>query len=405
MTQLTDPGAVCLHFGECGGCQYQDVARDEQLARKSAHLASLFGAHWTRPIPVEPSPIQWHYRNKVDLNFAGKFYDVPPPKDFVRETMLGYKRKGRWFDPLDIAECRIGPEGLSGLVDSVRAWYRRLGLTAYNTRNHSGFLKILLVRASQRTDDKMVVLVTQHGELDAGAFVDAVRRAYPATSIQWAQTGEGSVIAAADTLEVLHGAGTIDEELHIPGEDSVRKLRFRLSPFSFFQTNTLATEKLYAWVRNRVATGRPRVLYDLYGGSGGIALTCADFIEKAVSVEEVPEATQDGIHNAQVNGVENIEFVTDKVEKYLRHLAEKGPLPDNATVVADPPRAGLHPKALKRLPELAPRRLIYISCKPTVFTRDELPALLEQYAIEEVHAFDLFPHTEHVETVITLERK
>ncbi|MCL4216240.1 MAG: hypothetical protein KJ052_04440, partial [Candidatus Hydrogenedentes bacterium] len=265
--------------------------------------------------------------------------------------------------------------------------------------------KILLVRASQRTDDKMVVLVTQHGELDAGAFVDAVRRAYPATSIQWAQTGEGSVIAAADTLEVLHGAGTIDEELHIPGEDSVRKLRFRLSPFSFFQTNTLATEKLYAWVRNRVATGRPRVLYDLYGGSGGIALTCADFIEKAVSVEEVPEATQDGTHNAQVNGVENIEFVTDKVEKYLRHLAEKGPLPDDATVVADPPRAGLHPKALKRLLELAPRRLIYISCKPTVFTRDELPALLEQYAIEEVHAFDLFPHTEHVETVITLERK
>ncbi len=402
----TPSSQCCPYFGDCGGCHSQDVPYAEQLERKGAVLAELFEPFWDAPIPVVASPNIWNYRNRMDFSFARKQYPEPPPKGFQRETVLGFKRKGKWYWTLDLEECRIAPEGAGDLLEAVRGWARARNLTAFTSRSKDGFLRILLVRQGVRTGQCMVVLVTNEGELDADAFVEAVHGSFPATSIQHAVFRGAAEITAADELEVLEGTSVIEEELRIPDGSATRDLRFRVSPFSFFQTNTFATELLYGAIRDRVRELAPEVLYDLYGGGGGIALTCSDLADEVVSVESVAEATADGVHNAKRNTVGNVTFHTAKVEHYLRDaIAGPGALAANSAVIADPPRAGLHPKALRRLVTLAPPHLLYVACKPKVLASQDLPALVEAYRLVELEAFDLFPHTPHVEVLARFERR
>lgn len=397
--------ARCPHFGECGGCSIQNVPYPEQLAEKSRILGELFESFWPEPVPVEPSPLCWHYRNKLDLNFGRKHYPEPPPKDFPRETVLGFKRAGKWYWTLDIEECHIGPEGVDALLAAVRQWARERKLTAFSSKARDGFLRILLVREGKRSGERMVVLITNEGELDTEAFVQTVQASFPSHSIQRAVFTGRAEIAAADSITVLDGKPTIDEILHVPDGSQVRRLRFRLSPFSFFQTNTYATEKLYGFIRAWVKESRPRFLYDLYGGSGGIALSCSDRVDRVVSVESVEDASIDGTHNAEVNGADNVVFITQKVEDYLRDtLHAQKAFQETSLVVVDPPRAGLHPKALKRLVALNPPEIVYVSCKPSVLA-GEMPTLLAHYDLTAMQAVDLFPHTEHVELLARFKRK
>ncbi len=397
--------ARCLHFGECGGCSFQDLPYFDQLATKSDTLCALFEAHWSKQIPIEPSPDCWHYRNKLDLTFGRKHYPEPPPKDFPRETVLGFKRSGKWYWTLDIEECHIGPKGAESLLNAVRLWARERKLTAFSSKARDGFLRILLVREGKRTGERMVVLITNEGELDAESFVQAVQTSFPCQSIQHAVFTGRAEIAAADRIAVLDGKPTIDEVLEVPDGTETRKLRFRLSPFSFFQTNTYATEKLYGFIRSWVKESRPQFLYDLYGGSGGIALSCSDRVDRVVSVESVEDASVDGIHNAEVNSADNVVFITQEVEKYLRDtLHAQKAFQSNSLVIVDPPRAGLHPKALKRLIALNPPEIIYVSCKPTVLA-EEMTTFLAHYDLVNMQAVDLFPHTEHVELLARFKRK
>lgn len=402
--RIADSGAICPYFGDCGGCQTQDQPYEAQVAGKAAMVGELFSEYWTEPVEVTPSPIVWHYRNKVDPGFAPKRYDTPPPPGFVRDTSLGFKKKGRWFWPLDVEECRIATEGFGALLASVRSWYREKDYRAFDSRSGEGFLRCLLVRDTKRTKERMVALITSPGDFDVDSFVSAVQRVFPATSIYrgiFEGQAEGSMM---ERTELLHGAAAITEELHLETTSGVLPLRFRISPMSFFQTNPLATERLYAHIREWVETLKVRVLYDLYGGAGGIAFSCANLVEQVWSVENVPEASEDGRHNALVNGIENVEFITANVKDYLRHRIEGGGWEPDCAVVLDPPRAGLHPKALRRLMELAPPSILYVSCAPKNFAR-EMPAFLEDYRLTSLRAVDLFPHTRHVEVVASFDRK
>lgn len=397
----------CPHFGTCGGCQTQNLSYEQQLLNKARDLESLFGDCWQRPIPLEPSPAIWHYRNKVDPNFGGKHYPEPPPKGFQRETVVGFKPRGRWYGPLEIQECHIAPEGFSELLESVRGWVGIHGYQAFNTRAETGFLRVLLVRDAKHTGQRMVVLVTAEGQWDSQGFVECVQAAFPSDSVQQAVFRGKAQIAAADKLRLLHGAPEIIEELHIPDKDepNTRKLSFRISPFSFFQTNTLAAERLYGTIRAWVKQRPPRTLYDLYGGMGSIAFACADLVEHVHSVESVAEASEDGRHNAAINNISNVTFHTEKVKNYLRNLLfDTETLPEDAAVVVDPPRAGLHPKALRRLLQLAPSRILYVSCKPTMLAR-EMESFLEGYDVADMTAVDMFPHTRHVELLVQFERR
>lgn len=391
----------CRHFGECGGCAHQDVPYPAQVEQKQRALEALLGEYWHGPVPVEASPVVWHYRNKVDLVIGCKFYDEPPPKEFQREAVLGFKAKGRWFKPLEIHECRIGPEDTAPLFAAVREWIRQENLPPFDTRVKRGFLKALLVRCGVRTGERMVVLITAEGDFNRASFVEAVRKAWNPTTIQRGIYRGFAEVAQADEVETLYGPATIDEELHVP---QGRPLRFRLSPFSFFQTNTLATEQLYGALRDWVAQLSPPMVYDLYGGAGGIAFSCSDLVDHIDSVESVLSASDDGRHNAAVNGIVNVQFHTDKVEDYLRKVRDAGTFNSDATAIVDPPRAGMHPKALRRLMELRPAHLLYVSCKPSVLAA-ELPTLLETYRLVETRAVDLFPHTDHVELLARFERR
>ncbi|NIA13363.1 MAG: 23S rRNA (uracil(1939)-C(5))-methyltransferase RlmD [Nitrospiraceae bacterium] len=395
---------VCKHFRTCGGCRSQDVPYEEQVKAKGEALRALFAKFWDGPVEVEPSPTPWNYRNKVDFGFGLKRYPEPPPKDFERESVLGFKARGRWYWPLDIDECLIAPEGVGDLLGTVRAWMKDQDLKAFDSRSKQGFLRALLVREGKRTGDRMVVLITADGEFDKASFVEAVLSGFPATSIQWGINRGLADVAFADETEILHGAPTIDECLHVPTDAEPRELRFRLSPFSFFQTNTFATERLYGRIRQWVQDTGARTLYDLYGGGGGIALSCADLVDQIWSVENVQSASDDGRHNMQVNGVEHIEFLTNKVKNYLKDLLQgDGMAPDCAAVV-DPSRSGMTPKAMRRLIELRPPKILYVSCKPTVFAR-ELPQFLEAYRLDDLRAVDLFPHTDHVEALASFSLK
>ncbi|MDP7638435.1 MAG: 23S rRNA (uracil(1939)-C(5))-methyltransferase RlmD [Candidatus Hydrogenedentes bacterium] len=396
--RTTDTNALCPHFWICGGCASQDILYPEQLELKSAAIEELFSPYWDRRVETIASPAIWQYRNKVDLNFVRKRYDEPPPKDFVKETVLGFTRKGKWYWPLLVDECLIGPAGLGALLAAVRGWQQDVGLRAFDSRTRDGLLRALLVREGRRTGQKMVALITADGPIETGSFVEAVKGAFEATSIHRGVFHGLSQGSFADTLELLDGDKTIEEELRVPDGNGERRLRFQISPMSFFQTNTLGAEVLYGLIREWARAVSPRVLYDLYGGAGGIAFSCADLAQVIRSVENVETATADGVANAKRNGIDNVFFSTQKVKNYLLDVLNSGGMEASSAAVLDPPRSGMHPKAVKRLVECRPPRILYVSCNPKVFVR-ELPAFLEQYALTDMKAVDLFPHTPHVEVL------
>ncbi len=349
-----------------------------------------------------PSPDIWHYRNKVDPSFGRKWYPEPPSADFERESVLGFKCRGQWRRLLDIRECRIAPQGFDALVNVVRDWMHEHDLRTCDTRSHRGFLRCLLVRVGKRTGQRMVVLITSEGSFDQSrSFVDTVQAVFPSTLIARGISRRSVEGAFADELETLHGGDAIEERLEIADGEDRRSLRFHISPFGFFQTNSAAAERLYALVRRWVRAVAPRYVYDLYGGAGAIALTCADLVEHVWSVDNAPDTIDDGEHNVGMNQVENITFALEKVKNYLLVRLTEGGLPDGSAAIVDPSRAGVHPKALRRLIDLSPPDILYVSCNPGNLAR-ELPHFLKKYGLVDVRAVDLFPHTKHIEAVAWL---
>lgn len=395
--------ARCPHFGECGGCLHQDIDYQEQLRAKQAYLEALFAPFWPQPIRVTPSPEIWHYRNKVDFTFAPKHYPEPPPKGFARETVLGFKRRGQWFNPLEIETCLIGPRENDVLLRIAKEWINDEGLRAYDSRTREGTLKTLVLRQGRRTGERMVMIVTARENIDFSNLELRLADAFPVHSLFHGLHDGTADGAVPDEVVHLSGAKSITEELHIPDEDGERRLRFRISPLSFFQTNSLATEQLYALVRAHVRASAPRILYDLYGGSGGFALTCSDLVDEAVSVDIVADAVEDGRVNAALNAAANVSFHVAKAKNFLLTRLQEGGMGDESFCILDPARSGMTPKAVRRTIECDPAAVVYVSCNPKIFVR-ELPQFLERYRLESLQAVDLFPHTDHVETVALLRR-
>lgn len=415
----------CLHFGVCGGCAHQDLSYDEQLLEKQKALGTLFAPWWQEAIPVTPSPVRWHYRNKIDPSFAFKWYAEAPPKGFPRETVLGFKEKGKWRCPLELQECLIAPVGVEKLFPAIREWTAAQGLTAYHSRQNTGYLRHLLIRDGKRSGERMVMLITAPGKLpDEEGFVEAVQSSFPATSIYHGVFSGRGEVAFAEEAFLLHGKERIEERMAILSEEEWSPsaltvdtpeaflqqeekdrsfLHFQISPMSFFQTNPLAAERLYGAIRGWCQENPAPFLYDLYGGMGSIALHAADLYPRIISVEEVADASEDGRENTARNGVDHITFVTSTVQDIFKKKPLEGGLQAEADVIVDPPRSGLHPKALKGLVEWAPERLLYVSCNPARL-EDEMKVLTEVYRLESLRAFDLFPHTPHVEVMAAFQR-
>jgi 23S rRNA (uracil-5-)-methyltransferase RumA len=371
----------------------QDKPYDAQLdLKKDKVLAALAGIEGLPAASVLGAPDIWNYRNKMEFSFGDVYPPVPD-----KWLKLGMKPKGRWYEILDLQECRLPSPEAAKLLASVRAWAEREKVPPYNSHKKEGTLRHLVVREAKNRPERMALLVTTDGKIPKPSFIEAVQEAYPATTILLGSNAKASDTAISDSLEVLTGTGYITETLYFPDG----AVDYRISPHSFFQTNTKGTEALYgllrSWTRELPSTS---TVLDLYCGGGGIALSLAGAARKIVGVELNPSAVADAKANAERNGFKNCEFYCAAVELLLPALLDMRP----EAVVVDPPRAGLHAKAAATLLEMAPPLIFYVSCNPESLGRD-LKILGGKYAVERLVVVDLFPHTDHVETVVRLVRR
>ena len=405
------PNQTCKHFGVCGGCALLNLSYDEQVAKKQAKLQETLREFWPHEISVTKTDEPFYFRNKVELGFCHQVkwredYNKKDPANKTRplefEQALGFKYKGRFDRAVEISECLLFSEQLVPLLNALRAWAAAENLPYYDTRKHTGVLRHLLVREGKNTGEQIVVLFVTD-DFNEKTFVAAVESVLPNANIMAAVNTGLADTAAPESLRVLKGKDHIFEKIILTGENGTqeREVLFKLSPQSFFQTNTKTAQKMYSVVRGFVKKLAPKKIYDLYGGAGSFSLSCADLCEKSICVESVAPAIYNGIENAKLNGVKNVQFFCAKVEDFVKQQPiEK----KDALIILDPPRGGMHPKAAKAVAESGVENVLYISCNPVTLATD-LKILTQHYEILHVEAFDFFPHSEHIETFVQLKLK
>ena len=388
-----------------------DVPYAQQVARKTARVQELLKDFWSGDIPSTATDTPQFFRNKVELGFCRQpVWKEPFDKKVKRdktmplefEQCFGFKLKGRWDRAVDIDECYTFDEQMIPLVRAVRAWAKAENLEYYDHRKHTGILRHLMLRVGKNTGEQLVVLFVTD-DVPEKSFVSAVESVWPNANIMLAVNTSLADTAAPEMLRVLKGQDHICEKIILSSPDGKkeREVIFTLSPQAFFQTNTLTAQKMYSHVRGLVKEIAPKLIYDLYGGAGSFSLSCADLCEKSICVESVAPAVYNGIDNAKLNGVKNVQFFCAKVEDFVKQqpLEKK-----DALIIVDPPRSGMHPKAAKAVAESGVRKILYISCNPVTLAND-LRVLTEQYDVMAAETFDFFPHTEHIETLVQLKHK
>ena len=433
----------CVHFWTCGGCRLQHLDYPAQLAAKTAQVrdALVRLGHFPDP-PVEdcePSPDVYGYRNKMEYSFGDRRWldreemearwkreakvlrraaraqgDASGAKEAAggpakgsarrdgrtnrdRDFALGLHPRARWDRVIQLEECHLPEERSVEVLRHVQEATLRSRRGAYSTRTHQGYWRFLVVRQGVRTGQWLVDLITApsregHGEVEA--LARSLQAVFPdLTTITHTISSSKAAVATGEEHRVLYGPGYI--------EDQVGGLTFRLSPRAFFQTNTAAAERLYTMaVEAAGLTGTERI-FDVYCGTGTIALLLAASSAEVVGCEVVSEAVADARENAERNGITNARFVEGDAALLLREMAADGK-PD--VVVFDPPRAGLHPDARADLLNLLPERVVYVSCHAATLARDLREFVDGGYRLEQVRPIDLFPHTAHVESVARLTK-
>jgi 23S rRNA (uracil1939-C5)-methyltransferase len=388
-------GIRCEHEGGgCPGSPWQALRYEIQAERKHALLGDalrrLGGLEDFELEPFVPADPIWRYRNKMEYSYgpsAGEPADGSP-------VVLGFHSRGR-FDLIDDAhDCVLASERSNAVRNFVRDWSRDQGLSAYDRRTRTGFLRNLVIREGRRTGDLQVRVVTSEGEFDAEALAAALREEFPEASVLWTRTAALAEVTQGGETSVVTGVETLEEEL--------AGLRFRISPEAFFQTNTEMAEQLYGIAAEYAGLeGRERV-FDLYCGIGTLTLTLALRAAEVFGVDIVESAIADAIANAELNEIENAHFFAGDARHAIRPLHERAPRPD--VVVVDPPRAGLSKKVVRRLLELHARRIVYVSCNPTTLAPNARQIVDDGYRLVKVRGVDMFPHTPHLECVALLER-
>ena len=407
LLQVVEPSALevdsaCPHFGACGGCIYQMLPYEEQLKLKSGQVKKLMddaidGACEYEFLGIKPSPKQYEYRNKMEFSFGDEYKDGP--------LALGMHKRGSFYDIVTVTDCQIVDADFRAVLKATLKFFQEHGQKFYHRLSHEGYLRHLLVRKAAKTGEILIDLITT--TQDTGSSV----------------TEEELLQAWADVLCGLSLDGTIRGILHtrndsvadvvknegtdiLYGEDffyeELLGLRFKISPFSFFQTNSLGAEVLYSTARDFIKEQNSldgKTVFDLYSGTGTIAQMLAPVCKEVVGVEIVEEAVEAAKENAALNGLSNCRFIAGDVLKVLDEVLEK---PDY--IVLDPPRDGIHPKAITKIIDYGVENMIYISCKPTSLARDLEIFLAHGYTVGKICCVDMFAATPHAETICTLHK-
>ncbi|MCW8815765.1 MAG: 23S rRNA (uracil(1939)-C(5))-methyltransferase RlmD [Chlorobium sp.] len=400
---------VCPVFGVCGGCKWMHVGYDAQLRykQKKVHdaLVHIGGFQDIAVKPVLPAPDIMHYRNKVEFSCSSKRYLMPEElkmdhleksKDFA----LGFHAPGNFEKVLEIDTCYLAKESMNKALTVTREFALEEGLSPYAAREHTGFLRNLMLRYSEERGELMVNLVTSsYDSALMKAYRDRLLEALPGQTMTIVNnvTTRKNTVAVGEKEFLVHGEGVIKERL---GD-----LQFRISANSFFQTNTKQAEALYDGIMKMAGLRKDDTVYDLYCGTGTITLYLAERCRQAVGLEIVESSLSDAAENASRNGISNASFYRVDLKDFHTLLGTLEEFGFPRVIVTDPPRAGMHPKALKTMVRLQPETIVYVSCNPANLARDGKEICAANYRLEEVQPVDMFPHTSHIETLACFKRQ
>ncbi|MFT3885275.1 MAG: 23S rRNA (uracil(1939)-C(5))-methyltransferase RlmD [Flavobacteriales bacterium] len=399
----------CMHFGTCGGCKWQDLAYPMQLHYKRQQVVDNLERLGGLELPEVPgalaSPHLTHYRNKLEFTATSARWftkeELGTLGEITDRNALGFHIPQRFDKVFDVHTCWLQPDPSNAVRLFIREHATRHGLSFYDIRAHQGFLRNVTIRTTT-TGATMVLVAFGHEDTAAReSLLVAVRDAFPAlTALLWCINPKKNDTIWDLDVHTFHGADHVIEEL--PDGPGGKPLRFRIGPKTFFQTNPEQTQAMYQLTREWAGLTGNELVYDLYCGAGSISLYVSGSAKRVIGAEIVPEAVQDAERNAALNGITNCTFEAGDLKDLLSpEFAERHGRPD--VVDHRSPRAGMHEDVVMRLRELAPRRIVYVSCNPATQARD-LGLLKDMYAITAVQPVDMFPHTYHVENVVRLDR-
>ena len=391
---------VCSLFPACGGCMYQTMSYEEQLKMKESQIRSLLdeaiaAAGQTDSEGnadycfegIQGSPKEFAYRNKMEFSFGDEYKDGP--------LSLGLHKKGSTYDVLTASDCKLVHEDLTRILNCVLNYFQERKTPYYRKMSHEGYLRHLLLRRSESSGEILVCLITssQREEPLETLVQQVLELPLEGTVVGFLHIINDSLadVVQSDETRIFYGQDFFYE--------TILGLRFKITPFSFFQTNSKGAEVLYSAARDYIGETKDMTVFDLYSGTGTIAQILAPAAKEVVGVEIVEEAVEAARENAAANGLDNCRFLAGDVLKVLDEIPEKPDL-----IVLDPPRDGVHPKALPRIIAYGVDRMLYISCKPTSLARDLGVLIPSGYRVEKVRLVDMFPQTVHVETVVLLSK-
>lgn len=381
---------VCSIFPACGGCMYQTMSYEDQMEMKGQQVKEILDAAIVGDYEfegVKASPKEFAYRNKMEFSFGDEYKDGP--------LSLGLHKKGSTYDVLTAADCKLVHEDMTKILSCVLQYFKERNVSYYKKMQHTGYLRHLLLRRGDISGEILVNLVTttqeEHDLTELTEALLALNLEGKIVGILHILNDSLSDVVQSDETKVLYGQDYFYEKL--------LGMEFKITPFSFFQPNSRAAEVLYRTVRDYLGDMKGKTLYDLFSGTGTIGQILSPVAEKVIGVEIVEEAVVAANENAKHNGIENCKFLAGDVFKVLDEIEEK---PD--VIVLDPPRDGIHPKALPKILDYGVDTIVYISCKVTSLARDLEMMQAKGYRVVKAVACDQFCQTVHVECVVLLSR-
>ncbi|CAM3231774.1 23S rRNA (uracil(1939)-C(5))-methyltransferase RlmD [Rhodothermus bifroesti] len=407
IVQLLEPSPLrtaprCRYFGTCGGCKWQHVHYEAQLEAKRQRVYEALVHHGgfdgVAVRPTLPSPRIYGYRNKMEFSFSTERWltpeEIASQQPLDRHFAVGLHVPNNFYKVIDLEECHL-PEPITvRLLNALRTFFKEQHWEPWDIRRHTGYLRHLVVRTGTRTGEVMVNLITSRYDTVRMAELKAfVQQRFPevTTLVNTINTSPAQV-AYGEATHILFGPGVI--------HDKIGPFQFEIAPEAFFQTNTEQAERLYEVTRELAEVKPEDLVYDLYCGTGTISIFIAPHVRHVVGVELVASAVENARANAAANHIPNCTFVAgDLLQVLTPEFVRMHGRPD--VIIVDPPRGGMHPQVVRRIAQLRPERLVYVSCNPQTQARD-LKLLREHYRIEAVQPVDLFPHTDHVECVVAL---
>jgi len=393
----------CKHFGMCGGCAYRDMNYEDQLKMKEAEVHDLIKDYIDEECQwegIKASPCIDGYRNKMEFSFGDSAKDGP--------LELGMHQKGSFYNIISVTDCKIVDEDYRKILSETLSYFRGKECKYVHKKTHKGYLRHLLVRKGKKTGEILIDLVTSSDKpKDTPCTEKSLLEDYVDGLLNLKLDGE--IVGILNTINDSLSDTIVNERTDVLyGRDffyeNLLELKFKITPFSFFQTNSLSAEVIYGTAREYIKDNKKSdesfsTVFDLYSGTGTIAQLISPVADKVIGVEIVEEAVEAAKKNAELNGIDNCEFIAGDVLKVLDTIAEK---PDY--IILDPPRDGINPKALKKIINYGVDNILYISCKPQSLARD-LQMLSWYYKPVRVCVIDQFPFTKNVETVVLLSDK